>query len=163
MPAVSDASPLNVLIRAGHVELLPRLFGEILTPPAVVAELSRPVTPEVVRLFISTPPPWLRVLPPSVLDHTLRLGLGEREAISLARERQMLLLVDDRDARRAAIKMGVRLVGTVGILEQAARLNLISLPDALAKIQATDFRASRRLIDEALVRDAQRKQAADQS
>lgn len=163
MPAVSDASPLNVLIRAGHVELLPRLFGEILTPPAVVAELSRPAMPEVVRLFISTPPPWLRVLPPSVVDHTLRLGLGEREAISLARERQMLLLVDDRDARRAASKMGVRLVGTVGILEQAARLNLISLPDVLAKIQATDFRASRRLIDEALARDAQRKQAADQS
>lgn len=40
MIVVSDTSPLNVLVRIGHVEVLGSLFGVVLIPPAVAAELS---------------------------------------------------------------------------------------------------------------------------
>jgi predicted nucleic acid-binding protein len=38
---VSDTSPLTSLIAIGRTEILRRLFGEILVPPAVETELLR--------------------------------------------------------------------------------------------------------------------------
>ena len=155
MPLVSDASPLNALACIGCVDILLRLFEQVLVPPAVVAELSQPATPEPARLFIRMPPIWLRVVSPSAVDRTHRLGAGEREAISLALEHRLPLLVDDKDARRTAQRAGLEIIGTIGTLEVAAQADLISLPDALAKLQATNFRAAKRLFDEALRRDAE--------
>jgi len=37
---VSDTSPLSALISIGKTEMLRSLFGEVLIPPAVDAELS---------------------------------------------------------------------------------------------------------------------------
>ena len=37
---VSDTSPINYLIRIGEIDLLPKLFGEVLIPPAVLQELQ---------------------------------------------------------------------------------------------------------------------------
>ena len=31
---VSDTTPLNYLILIGHIDVLPRLFGKLLVPPA---------------------------------------------------------------------------------------------------------------------------------
>jgi predicted nucleic acid-binding protein len=41
MIVVSDASPLHYLILIDHAELLPALFGQVLTTPAVLAELKQ--------------------------------------------------------------------------------------------------------------------------
>lgn len=46
---MADSTPINILARIGQIELLHRVFGEVLIPPAVVAELSAPQTPDVVR------------------------------------------------------------------------------------------------------------------
>jgi predicted nucleic acid-binding protein len=64
MIVVSDSSPLNILIRIGCVEVLPKLFGAVVIPPAVAAELSHPATPESIRKWLATPPVWLRVQAP---------------------------------------------------------------------------------------------------
>jgi predicted nucleic acid-binding protein len=53
--------------------------------------------------------------------------------------------------------MGMRFIGTVGVLELAASNALISLPDAILRLRQTDFRIARGLLDAALARDAQRK------
>jgi predicted nucleic acid-binding protein len=60
MKVVADASPLNylVLINAEHV--LPKLFGEVLVPAAVIQELTHVRTPTKVREWASAPPTWLR-------------------------------------------------------------------------------------------------------
>jgi predicted nucleic acid-binding protein len=50
MIVVSDASPLNVLIRLNCVDLLAELFGSVLIPTAVEAELTHPRTPVVHQL-----------------------------------------------------------------------------------------------------------------
>lgn len=56
MIVVSDASPLNVLVRIGHVEILEDLFGSVIIPPAVAAELTHARTPDPVRAWLAAPP-----------------------------------------------------------------------------------------------------------
>jgi predicted nucleic acid-binding protein len=67
-------------------------------------------------------------------------------------------LIDDADGREAAERHALNATGTLGILENAAIHGLIDLPGALARLQATTFRAKAELFQELLARDAARKQ-----
>ena len=40
MVVVADSSPLIVLVNLRHVDVLPKLFAEIVIPPAVASELA---------------------------------------------------------------------------------------------------------------------------
>ncbi|MGM0577132.1 MAG: DUF3368 domain-containing protein [Myxococcota bacterium] len=54
------------------------------------------------------------------------LDPGETEAIALAVERKAdVLLVDERRARRAATRLGQRVLGVLGVLLQAKRRGLV--------------------------------------
>jgi predicted nucleic acid-binding protein len=61
MIVVTDASPLQYLVLIEEVQILRALYGRVLTPPAVVKDLSQPRTPEVVSGWIAEPPDWLGV------------------------------------------------------------------------------------------------------
>ncbi len=159
MIVVSDASPLNVLVRIGYADVLAPLFGSIMIPPAVASELSHPRTPTIVRDWLAGRPDWLEIRAPSKLDTTLQIDdSGEVEAISLALEHQAdFLLVDDRKARRAARERNIPITGTIGILELASARHLLDLSDAFERLRATDFKIAKRILTEALERDAVRK------
>jgi len=86
------------------------------------------------------------------------LESGEQEAIVLAQELHAdILLVDDGKARDLAIQRGLRAMGTVGVLEQAAARGLVDLPEVLTRLLTTNFRILRTIINDALTRDAERK------
>jgi predicted nucleic acid-binding protein len=87
MIVVADTTPLNYLILIEQIQLLPQLYGQVLAPPAVFAELSDPRSPELVRHWIAQTPDWLQICSPqSILsDFPDVLGSGEREAIALPR------------------------------------------------------------------------------
>jgi predicted nucleic acid-binding protein len=51
MLVIADSSPLIVLVNIGHIGVLPKLFGEVVIPPAVASEIAAPARPEVVREF----------------------------------------------------------------------------------------------------------------
>lgn len=87
-----------------------------------------------------------------VVDRELSdLGEGEQQAISLAKSLHAeLLLCDDKDARDAAQRRSLRVVGTLGVLQEAARNGLLNLQSSLAELRATNFRISRTLIDRIL-------------
>ena len=156
---VSDASPINVLIRIGLVDVLEPLFGRVVIPPAVAREMSHPNTPTVVREWLAKHPPWIEVREPLVLDTGLALDPGECEAICLARQlKAELLLVDDLKARRVARRLGLTITGTIGILESAAEHQLLELADALGRLRQTDFAVSEDLLKAALRRDAERRE-----
>lgn len=159
MIVVSDASPLNVLVRIGHVEVLAALFGTVIIPPAVASELSHAGTPTVIRNWIAARPEWLEIRAPATIDATLQIDdPGEVEAISLALELKAdFMLVDDRKARRAARERGIPITGAVGVLELASARALLSLKDAFERVRATDFKVAERILREALKRDAERK------
>ncbi len=77
------------------------------------------------------------------------LDAGEREAILLAQELSAdLLLVDDKQARQAALDLHLSITGTIGVLDQAARRNLIDLRNVIDELQKTNFHISEDLIRE---------------
>ena len=58
------------------------------------------------------------------------MDAGEKEAIYLStQEADSLVLLDDLKAREEAKKLGLRVKGTLGVLVQAYRENLISLAE----------------------------------
>lgn len=151
MLVVSDATPLNVLVRINHVTVLPRLFQTVLIPPAVERELSHTRTPPEVRDWLATKPHWLEVRAPREVDPTLTRDPGEREAICLAREiHAEAILLDDLRARRIAQRLGLHVIGTIAILARAAERKLVSLPEALLSLQKIGFRISDDLVQQVL-------------
>src|SRR5262245_39498013 len=121
MIVVADSSPLFALVNVEHVSVLPRLFGAVMVPPEVLAELGEAKRPAPVRAFAAQPPPWMEVRSPRVLQAIPRLHAGEQAAISLASEvGATLLLIDEKDGRSVAAQRHIPITGTVGILERAA-------------------------------------------
>jgi predicted nucleic acid-binding protein len=158
MIVVSDTSPLNYLILIGHVEVLPQLFGRVLTPPAVLVELQHSHAPESVKQWAIMPPAWLEVQLPTVVVVDERLGPGELEAIGLAQEVHAgLLLLDDREGVAAARRMGLSVTGTLGVLDYAAERRLIDFSSAIAALRHTTFHGPAQTIEELLRRDAERR------
>ena len=85
MIVVSDTSPLNYLVLIGRAEVLPTLFSRVVAPPAVVGEMLQLGAPKVVANWAASPPKWLEVILPTTFNVNLQLGVGEAEAIALAR------------------------------------------------------------------------------
>ena len=111
------------------------------------------------RDWASALPPWVEVQTPRSLNLVLDVDAGELEAICLAQEiKAAALLIDDRAGRSSAIRCGLVVIGTIGILEQAAARGLLELPQAAERLRQTNARLDPDLIPGALERDQARKQ-----
>src|SRR5882762_10748768 len=124
---VADTTPLNYLVLIEAVDLLPRLYGRVLIPPSVLAELADPHAPVQVRTWATQSRDWLRVVP--LRASLMHLDDGERDAIALAEEQQAgLLLMDERDGAAAARARNLKVIGALGVLDVAAARGWIDLP-----------------------------------
>lgn len=151
MIIVSDTTPLHYLVMIGEVWLLPKMFGQVLIPPAVAEEMRQPRTPPSVKSWFDSPPPWIEIREPAALDLTIQLGAGEVAAISLALEtRAGVILMDDWKARREATARGLTVAGTLNILGAAAAKKLIDLPAAIAKLERTNFHLPKQIVESML-------------
>jgi len=160
---VSDTSPLNYLVLIQAAGVLPRIFGQVYAPLAVIDELKHPAGPEAVRQWASAPPEWLIVQEPSRVTPVPRLDPGEMAAIALAEElRADAILIDEQAGRQVARERGLQVVGTLGVLSRAASLDLIDLPQAIAHLKATNFHVRDALLEELLQEDRERRQAREQ-
>ena len=158
MIIVSNTTPLHYLILLEASELLPQLFGQVIVPDAVIAELQHASAPDKVRQWLTNIPAWLEIRSPVALDPTLNFGSGENAAISLAQELHADgILLDDRKARLEAMRRGLAVAGTINILDIAAEKQMLDLPTAFRKLQNTNFRVSAALLQEFLDRDATSK------
>ena len=154
---VSDTSPLHYLIICEAQEVLPHLFNQVFIPPTVWAELQRANAPEAVRSWLETAPSWLVVKSPSKLDRSLNVDQGEMEAICLARELSAVaVLMDDLKGRNAALRCGLRVIGTIGLLEAAAGRGDLDFSAAIEKLQRTNARLDPKLVADALERAKRR-------
>ena len=145
---VSDTSPLHYLILCNAESILPCLFRQVVIPPTVFRELQQPKTPPVVAHWAASLPAWVTVQAPQIVKLALDVDPGELEAICLAREIHAdAILIDDRAGRKSAIDCGLAVIGTLGLLEQAAARGLIELPTVLARLAQTNAR-----LDPALIR-----------
>jgi predicted nucleic acid-binding protein len=70
----------------------------------------------------------------------ISLDVGERDAIMLAAELHAdQLIVDDRQGRHEAQKRGIPVIGTLGVLREAAMLGLLDLRKAVKRLETTTF------------------------
>jgi predicted nucleic acid-binding protein len=142
MIVVADTSPINYLILIGEIEILTKMYGTVVIPRAVREELLRPSAPEMVRNWTNQLPIWLEVhTPVNAADASLAtLDPGERDAIILASELKAdQLIVDDRQGRHEAEKRGIPVIGTLGVMREAATLGLLDLRTAVKRLEATSF------------------------
>lgn len=116
MLVVGDTSPLTALLHIGRAELLRLLFGRVVIPPAVQAELLRDH---------ASLPAWLEVQAPGFIPSAIaeaRLDSGEAQALALALElRAETILMDERLGRRVAESLGLHPTGVLGCLVLAKR------------------------------------------
>ena len=158
---VADTGPLNYLVLIEAIDLLPRLFEQVLVPAAVYDELNHKDAPALVRAFIAQKPAWLDIRPnpdppDGVIDATL--DDGERAAIALAASIGAdLILMDDRAGVAAAYRHGLAVTGTIGVLDLAARRGLVDLATAFAKLKATNFRYPPGIMDALLAQHREEK------
>ncbi len=148
---VADTSPINYLVQINCQELLVTLYRRILIPAAVLHELTQRQTPGSVRAWLDNKPEWLEIREVSLPFDPALSGLdqGEREAIQLAQDEHAdLLLIDERLGVKLAQRQGLAVTGTLGVLLQAARIGLIEIDAALDRLQTTDFRYTRQLLEE---------------
>ena len=148
---VSNTGPLIALATIGQFDLLRKLFGEILIPPAVRAEILDENTVNAV-----TAADWIVVHPvqDEIAVQLLKgeLDAGESKAIVLARELNAdLLLIDDRSARRRASAIELTTIGTLGVLLLAKNEELIPvLEPLLGDLRRAGFHMSDELYDQVL-------------
>jgi len=145
---VADTTPLNYLVLIEQIEVLHRLFGEVMIPEAVLTELRHPKAPMAVTAWLQNLPHWLRIMKVSEVDRTIQLGQGETEAISLAIEQQVsIVLMDERRGRAAAEARGLLPIGTLNILDLADERGLLDGVKTLNELKRTTFRADQELLD----------------
>lgn len=156
---ISDTSPINYLVWIGRIDILPQLFGSVLIPPAVLSELRHHLAPPAVRKWLEDLPGWIQECAPQSIFPHLNLDPGETEAISLAVERTgSLLIIDEWKGREAALGQGLAITGTLGLLEEADRLQLLDFETELKKLEATNFRLHGKRLAQILVRIRSRKE-----
>jgi predicted nucleic acid-binding protein len=141
---ISNTTPINYLVLIDQINVLRHLYAHVMIPQAVFGELQDEGTPGKVKAWVASHPEWLEVRTVSApLDPMLAsLDVGEREAISLAKEIQAdALIIDEPDGREAAKRQGLRVIGTLRFLYDAAEAGLCELEQTYDDLQQTTFRA----------------------
>jgi predicted nucleic acid-binding protein len=137
---VSDTSCLILLDKIGELELLQKLFGQIVITQIVADEFGKEL------------PDWIDKQNPLNRNNQLvletSLDKGEASSIALALEKEdCLLIIDEGRGRKVAKQLGLTITGTLGVLAQAKQSGyLIALKPLLDKVKQTDFRLSEQLV-----------------
>ncbi len=133
---ITDTSCLIILEKIALLPVLHQLFNFVITTPEIAAEYGSPL------------PEWISVI--SVKNKSLQQELtsvvdkGEASAIALAREiENKYLITDDLEARKLSIKLGLSVIGTLGVLLRAKQNGYINaVKSAVELMKQTDFRVS---------------------
>jgi len=133
---ISDTSCFIILTNIGELELLHKVYGQIVT------------TLDIANEYGETLPEWVEIV--TVKDKyrqqllEMQIDKGESSAIALALETpDSTIILDDYKARKIADQLGLVFTGTIGVIIKA-KLNgiILSIKPLLEKIKQNDFRLS---------------------
>ncbi|MBM3934438.1 MAG: hypothetical protein FJ319_09080 [SAR202 cluster bacterium] len=141
MQVAADSSSLIYLGKLDRLPLLERLYSDVLIAPSVWEETiqgGKEVHPvesaqleRSLREYELIDLTYDEVRLSQLFRMDLRLGAGEAEVIAVSSIRGCVAMVDEKRARAAAVRLGVRLVGTVGVLLAAREISLLSYDELL--------------------------------
>jgi hypothetical protein len=151
---VVNASPLISLAKIGRLDLLHAAERDVLIPAAVAKEILAGPTGDPASIAL-TARDLAEPIPTASRVEVVEwgLGAGETAVLSLALDRGATAVIDDREARAAARSLGVRLIGTLGVVIRARREGRI--PSAASVI--ADLRRAGLRLDDSLLRQALRQ------
>jgi len=139
--AIVDTSVLIALEKINLLDVLCKIYDEIILSEAVITEFGslgidcysvKKVNSPLVKLLVND----------------LNLGKGESEAIALARETGLRIIIDDLKARKVAETLELIVTGTIGILIKAENMALIeSAYDKAKELKNKGFYVSDQLLD----------------
>ena len=146
---VSDTTTLIILGKLGRYDLLENLFSKIYIPQEVMKEInikSDGVYEEIEKnsLFETKEITDMALL--TLLEGIL--DKGESQAIVLAKELNMILLIDEKKGRKIAKSMSLEVIGLLGILILNVKKSFISKREVLnllEEIKGLKFRVSKKL------------------
>jgi predicted nucleic acid-binding protein len=146
---VSDSTALIVLFDLNRIELLENLFEIVYITPNILDEISVKY-PVVLPSFIKVEKPQS-----SEPFGTLKrlLDLGESEAIALAKEKNLSIIIDEKKGRKIAKEMGLRVIGLLGIVYLNAKKGFLTKSEAnifMENAIEDGYRISKRMVNDIL-------------
>jgi uncharacterized protein len=134
-----DSGPLIALAKLNRLHLLLDLWGivhvteEVYREAVVFGQAQGALDALTIRLFWQKHNLSVTAVPVNVLSASqpaIKLDPGEHSTFALALTlRDVLVLVDDEDARTEARRLGLPIRGTLGVLVAAHRRGLLTLPE----------------------------------
>ena len=133
---IADTSCFIILTNINELDILHKVYGEIITTIDIATEYGDPL------------PKWVEIV--AVKDKykqqilELQIDKGESSAIALALETpDSIVILDDYKARKIAAQLGINLTGTIGVLIKAKIRGIIpSIKPFLKRIKERGFHLS---------------------
>lgn len=148
---VSDSSPLIAMLNIEKFELLKHIFSSVTIPSMVAQEIEEGLRPDS-SWFVLKAQGFVVVKPikddARLLLLRLQLDPGESEAILLADQLGLPLLIDEKAGRRMAKDMGLQVQGLVGVLyalKQAGYVSVHEMESIVSALDQVKFRMSNSL------------------
>ena len=140
---ISDTSCLIALTNINRLDILKRLFNEVIITPEVAAEYGQAL------------PDWILIEDVKNKDiiaeaRKNNLDIGESSSIALAMEtKNALLILDDDRARNFARKNGLAITGTLTIIGNACDFGYIESYEAVCEdLRRVNFRFNFKIQEE---------------
>lgn len=151
---IVNTSPIFYLYKLQYLEILQKIYKDIIVPSAVLKELEEGKSQGEKVPNINNYK-WIQVKEvekPKFTKLIADLGQGETEVLILALEHpNSLVIIDDLLARNIAKINNIKFTGTIGILLKAKQLGYIkSISSILKKLTDEGFRLKDNLIQNAL-------------
>jgi len=148
---VADAGPLIAFAHLNLLSLLPEILGRTIVPGIVLQEcLYIPSRPDAMIIKSAVDEGVLTVQASNEIQLeglSSSLGAGEQSAISIALTLDCAVLMDEKLARRAASHLGLRVIGTGGVLIKARKMDLITeVAPLLEQLRAKGYYLSSGLV-----------------
>lgn len=130
---ISDTSCFIILSKIDELELLHKVYPQIITTPDIAAEFGSPL-PEWVEIIAVSDKQKQKLL-------ETQLDKGESSALALALELvESVVIIDDYKARKIAEQLNIAYTGTVGVVIKAKLQGIItSIKPILEKIKQQIF------------------------
>lgn len=122
---VVNTTPLIALSHVGQLDILRKLYGEIIIPEAVYKELSAK-TESICKRMVDESLDWIRVdkIKNQMAKSMYRTQLhdGEVEVMILSKEISAdVVIIDDANAKKHAKYLDLPVTGTLGVLIKAKK------------------------------------------
>ncbi len=147
MIVVSDSTTLIILSDLDRLVYLKNIFAHILIPPKVYEEISFKKGFEL--------PEYIEIVKPNESERIQELKMllddGESEAIALALEKELPLIIDEKKGRKIAKNLSLEILGLLGVIYLNIKKDFISFTEAkqfLNQAKSNHYRISSKLIDE---------------